>query len=124
MANFFLDNKFLQFHLSHPLMKKIVELKENNYKEAELYNTAPIDFDDAIDSYRKVLEIIGEICGDIIAPNAEGVDEEGAHLVNGEVVYAKGTQENHRVLTEAGVYGIFGDCKIVLKLSTNLPPKN
>ncbi len=106
MANFFLDNEFLQFHLSHPLMKKIVELKENNYKEAEQYDTAPIDFDDAMDSYAKILEIIGEICGDIIAPNAESVDEEGAHLVNGEVVYAKGTQENHRALTDAGVYGI------------------
>ena len=63
MANFFSDNKDLQFHLQHPLMRKIVELKERGFAEKDLYDYAPQDFDDAMDNYRRVLEIAGEVCG-------------------------------------------------------------
>lgn len=73
MANFYTDNPSLKHHLHHPLMKRIVELKERGYADKDTYDYAPIDFEDAMDSYEKVLEIVGEICGEIIAPNAEGV---------------------------------------------------
>ena len=107
MANFFSDNPAFKFHLQHPLMQRIVAMKERDYTEAEQYDTAPLNFEDAIDSYEQVLEIIGEICGEVIAPNAESVDLECPQLVNNEVVYAKGTQENQAALVNAGVYGIF-----------------
>ena len=74
MANFYTDNPDLKHHLSHPLMQKIVELKERNFRDAATYDYAPINFDDAMDSYDKVLEIVGDICGGKIAENAEGVD--------------------------------------------------
>ncbi|MBE0655783.1 MAG: acyl-CoA dehydrogenase family protein [Bacteroidales bacterium] len=106
MANFYNDNKDLSFHLHHPLMKKIVALKENDFADKEKYDFAPVDYEDAMDSYQKTLEIIGEICGDVIAPNAESVDKEGPQLVNNEVVYARGTQENHEVLSKAGLIGM------------------
>ena len=91
MANFFLDNKDLQYHLTHPLMRKIVELKERNFADKDLYDYAPQDFEDAMDSYRRVMEITGEVCGDVIAPNAEEVDKEGPKVVDDHVVYAAGT---------------------------------
>lgn len=106
MANFYTDNLGLKFQLSHPLMKKIVTLKENNFADKDTYDYAPRDFEDAIDSYDKVMEIIGEIAGDVIAPNAENVDHEGPHVENSRIIYAKGTQENHDALVKAGVYGI------------------
>lgn len=106
MANFYNDNNDLKFHLSHPLMKKIVALKENGFEDKDKYDYAPMDFEDAMDSYHKVLEIVGEICGDTIAENAESVDAEGPEVVNGHVNYARGTQENHDVLTKAGVIGM------------------
>jgi len=106
MANFFSDSNYFKFHLRHPLMRRIAAMKENDYKEAEQYDTAPIHFEDAIDSYEQVLDIIGEICGEVIAPNAESVDLEGSKLIDNEVVYAKGTQQNHKTLIDAGVYGI------------------
>ncbi len=106
MENFYNDNKDLKFHLSHPLMKKIVALKENNFEEAAKFDYAPIDFEDAIDSYDKVLEIVGEISGEVIAPNAESVDKEGPQLVDNAVVYARGTKENHEALTKAGLIGM------------------
>ncbi|MCF8225173.1 MAG: acyl-CoA dehydrogenase family protein [Bacteroidales bacterium] len=106
MENFYTDNKDLKFHLNHPLMEKIVALKEDNYKEAEEFDYAPMDFEDAMDSYDKVLEIIGEISGEVIAPNADSVDKEGPSLIDNEVKYAKGTQENHEVLTKAGLIGM------------------
>jgi alkylation response protein AidB-like acyl-CoA dehydrogenase len=106
MANFFTDNKDLKFHLQHPLMKKIVALKEADFADRENFDYAPVDFEDAMDSYVKVLEIVGEICADVIAPNAESVDHEGPKLVNNEVVYAEGTRQNLEVLKKAGLIGM------------------
>lgn len=106
MENFYTDNPHLKFHLQHPLMEKIVRLKENNYSEHEAFDYAPMDFEDAVDSYDKVLEIVGEICGEVIGPNAESVDHEGPQLIDNEVKYARGTQENHDVLTKAGLIGM------------------
>lgn len=106
MANFYNDNPDLRHHLTHPLMRKIVELKERNFSDAEKYDYAPFNFDDAMDSYEKVLEIAGAISGDIVAANAEDVDKEGPHVVDGHVIYAKGTQKNLDALVKAGLMGI------------------
>ena len=106
MANFYNDNKILKFHLNHPLMEKIVALKERNFTESEKFDYAPFDFEDAMDSYDKVLEAIGEICGDIVAPNAESIDVEGPQVIDGHVKYARGTQENLDALIKAGLMGI------------------
>lgn len=106
MANFFLDNKDLQYHLEHPLMRKIVELKERGFAEKDTYDYAPQNFEDAMDSYRKVLAIAGEVCGDVIAPNAESVDHEGSKVVNDHVVYAEGTQRNLDAVVKAGLSGL------------------
>lgn len=106
MANFFTDNEDLLFHLQHPLMKKIVALKERDFQDKDKYDYAPIDFEDAMDSYEKILEIVGEICGEIVAPNAESVDAEGPTIVNNEVVYAAGTKENLDALVKAGLMGM------------------
>ena len=106
MENYFLDNEHLTFQLSHPLMKRIVKMKEKDYTESKQYDYAPLDFEDAVDSYEKVLEVIGEICGETIAPNAESVDVEGVTLSDNVVTYAKGTQQNHEVLKRAGMYGL------------------
>ena len=106
MANFYTDNPDLKHHLSHPLMQKIVELKERNFADADKFDYAPQNFEDAMDSYQKVLEVVGEICGGKIAENAEGVDAQGPHVENGRVVYADGTQENLDLCRKAGLMGM------------------
>jgi len=106
MANFYLDNPSMKHHLHHPLMKRIVELKERNYRDKDTCDYAPIDFEDAMDSYEKVLEIVGEICGDIIAPNAESVDHEGPSVKDGRVTYAAGTKQNLYAVVKAGLMGV------------------
>ena len=106
MANFYTDNSDLKFQLSHPLMRKIVELKEQDFKDSGVYDYAPCNVEDAIDSYDKVMEVMGEICADTIAANAEQVDHDGPVCENGRVTYAAGTAENQRVLTQAGMYGM------------------
>lgn len=106
MANFYTDNPDLKQHLSHPLMKKIVELKERGYADAKEYDDAPIDFEDAMDNYDKVLEIVGDLCGEIIAGNAEDVDHQGPHVENGHVVYADKTKENLEACRKAGLMGM------------------
>ena len=106
MANFYTDTPELKHHLEHPLMKRIVELKERNYADKDKFDYAPVDFEDAMDSYDKVLEIVGEICGDIIAPNAEGVDHDGPVCANGRVTYAPGTAANLEACRKAGLMGM------------------
>lgn len=106
MANFYTDNPDLKLHLAHPLMKKIVELKERNFEDAEKYDYAPINFEDAMDNYDRVLEVVGEICGDVIAPNAEDVDHQGPHVENNRVVYADKTKENLEACRKAGLMGM------------------
>lgn len=106
MANFFDDNKALLFHLNHPLMDKIITLKERDFKDYGKYDYAPKDIEDAKDSYNKVLSLIGEITGEVLAANAESVDKQGVRIEDNAVIYADGTKENHKVLTDAGVYGL------------------
>lgn len=106
MANFYTDNPDLKHHLNHPLMRKIVELKERNYSDAEKFDYAPLNFEDAMDSYDKVLEIVGELCGGLIAENAESVDHQGPHVENGRVIYADGTKENLDACRKAGLMGM------------------
>ena len=106
MANFYTDNPDLKHHLNHPLMQKIVALKERDYTDAEKYDYAPLDFEDAMDSYDKVLEVVGEICGTTIADNAEDVDHQGPKVVDGHVEYADGTKENLEVCRKAGLMGM------------------
>ena len=106
MSNFYTDNSDLKHHLTHPLMQKLVTMRERNFADAEKYDYAPFNYEDAMDSYEKVLEIAGEIAGEIVAPNAEDVDHEGPHVVDGHVVYAQGTQKNLDALVKAGLMGI------------------
>ena len=106
MANFYTDNKELKFHLDHPLMEKIVRLKERNFSEKDQFDFAPMDHEDAMDNFDKVLEVVGEICGDIVAPNAESIDAEGPTVVDGHVVYARGTVQNIEALNKAGLMGM------------------
>jgi alkylation response protein AidB-like acyl-CoA dehydrogenase len=87
-------------------MKRIIELKERNFADAKEYDYAPQDVEDALDSYRRVLEIVGDVCGEVIAPNAEGVDHEGPRVVNDHVEYASGTVRNIEALNEAGLGGM------------------
>jgi hypothetical protein len=106
MANYYKDNKELKFHLTNPLMDKIVKLKEQDFKDAGRFDYAPCTAGDTIDSYDKVMEIMGEICAEVIAPNAEDVDKYGPHHENGRVTYAPGTQKNQEALIQAGLYGM------------------
>jgi len=106
MANYYTDNSELKFHLTHPLMEKIVRLKEREYSFHKEFDFAPMDFEDAVDNYDRVLEVVGEICGNIVADNAESIDAEGPQVVDGHVIYARGTQENIDALNQAGLMGM------------------
>lgn len=106
MDNFYTDTPDFKFHLEHPLVQKIVKLKERNFEESNKYDYAPLNHEDAIDTYDKILDIVGSICSEIIEHNAESVDLEGPHLVNNEVVYAKGTTADYKALYDAGLIGM------------------
>ncbi|MCI6903535.1 MAG: acyl-CoA dehydrogenase family protein, partial [Bacteroidales bacterium] len=106
MANYYSDHPEIEFHLNHPLMKRIVELKEKNYVDAQTYADAPVDYDDAIENYKRTLDIAGDIAANIIEPNSEAVDLEGPHLENGRMKYASKTYENLDATRKAGLWGI------------------
>ena len=106
MANNYTDHPELKFELNHPLMKRIVELKERDFRDKDSYDYAPLDFEDAMDSYDRVLDITGEISGTTIADNAEGVDLEGPHHEGDRVRYASGTADNLDAMVKAGLNGM------------------
>ena len=106
MANSYTDIPEIKFHMEHPMMQRIVELKERNFEDKGKYDYAPEDFEDAMDSYDKVLEIVGDINANVIAPNAEDVDAEGPHCENGRVRYASKTYENLDATRKAGLNGM------------------
>ena len=106
MANYYSDIPELKYHLNNPMMERICQLKERDYRDKDEFDYAPSDFADAMDSYDKVLEITGEITADVIAANAESVDEEGPHCANGRVEYAQGTKQNLETMVKAGLNGM------------------
>ena len=106
MANFYTDHPEIKFELNHPLMKRIVELKEHDYRDKDAYDYAPQNLEDALDNYDRVLDLTGDICANIIAPNAEDVDAEGPHCANGRVEYASKTKENLDATVKAGLNGV------------------
>lgn len=106
MANYYSDHPELKFHLDNPLMKRIVELKERDYTESEKFEDAPVDYEDAIENYDRLLQITGDVAANIIAANAESVDLEGPHLENGRMIYASKTVENMEAATKAGLWGL------------------
>ena len=106
MMNFYLDNPEMKFYLSHPLLKHIVELKERNYADFGKYDYAPENFDDAMDSYERIISLAGDICANVIAPNAEAVDAEGPHVENNRMIYASKTYDNLKACRQAGLHGV------------------
>ena len=107
MANYYSDRKEIKFELENsPLMQRIVELKERSYEDKDQYDEAPQDFADAMDNYERVLDVVGDITANVIAPNAEDVDAEGPHCENGRVRYASKTYENLGSMVQAGMNGM------------------
>jgi len=108
VANFYLDNRDIRFHLqetAHPDMERVVRLVEGDFAEKDRYPHAPEDVQDALDNYSRVLEIVGGIAGDTAAPLARGVDREGAHFEQGEVRYSEGTKKSLHRLGQADLMG-------------------
>ena len=106
MANYYSDHPEIAFHLDHPLMKRIVDLKEKDYEDKDKFEDAPVDYNDAIENYKQLLEITGDIAANIIEPNSEDVDLEGPHLEKGRMIYASKTFENLDATRKAGLHGI------------------
>ncbi len=106
MPNFFLDNPDVQFHFNTLDLKEIVKLAEDDYTQSSRFNYAPVNYDDAMENYRKVLEVVGDLGGNHIAPRASGVDRDGATLTDGHVAYAEGTRKNVEELSQADLMGM------------------
>ena len=106
MANYYTDHPEIGFHLNHPEMKRVVDLREKDYADKDKYDYAPVDFEDAMENYRRVLEITGDVAANVIEPNSESVDLEGPHLENHRMIYASKTVENIEATRRAGLWGV------------------
>ena len=107
MANYYTDHPEIAFHLEHPLMKRLVELREKNYEDAANgIDYAPVDYEDTIENYRRILDITGDVAANVIEPNSESVDLEGPHMENNRMIYASKTVENLEQTRKAGLYGV------------------
>lgn len=87
-------------------MQRIVELKEREYVDKDQFDDAPVNYDDAIENYKRLLDITGDVAANILEPNSESVDLEGPHLEDGRMIYASKTYENLDATRKAGLWGI------------------
>lgn len=104
--NYYTDNPVLKHYLSHPLFRRIVEMRERNFTQADKYDYAPVDFEEAVAGYEHVLTLVGELCAETVAPNATDADRSGSALENGRVKYAPATDANMQAFRQAGLMGI------------------
>ena len=105
MPNFYTENDDILFHMRTMDIDRIIDLREEKFSGKEKSDYAPKNIDDAKDSYHRIMEIVGDISGNFIDPRAAAVDEEGATFKDGEVTYAKGTQESLDVCKQADLMG-------------------
>ena len=106
MANYFLDNSDIQFHFKRMNLQETVAIAEDDYAQSKHYKDAPVNYDDAMENYRKVFEVIGDLSANRIAPRAAEVDHEGVQWHDGEVTYAAGTRKNLEELSKADLMGM------------------
>ncbi len=101
-----IDSKKLQYYLNDPLMKRIVELKERGFEDKDKFDYAPVNHEDAIENFKRIIEITDDVARNVIEPNSESVDLEGPHLENCRMKYASKTYENIEATRKAGLWGI------------------
>ena len=106
MGNFYRDNDDIQFLFKHLDLGEIAAYAEEGYKNAGQFDSAPKDAAEAILNYDMVLDALGKLSADFIAPRSEEVDREGNTLnEDGTVSYAKGIAESLQALSKADVMG-------------------
>ena len=106
MANFYRDNNDIQFLFRHIDLGKLAALCEEDFKFASEFEYAPGTPEEAVLNYDMVLDSLGQLCGDFIAPRAEDVDREGNTLnEDGSVTRAEGIKEAIEKLGQAEVMG-------------------
>ena len=106
MSNFYRDNPDLQSTLRRLDLARVVRLREDGYEQAKDFAYAFKDHEDALDSYERTLDIVGDLAGEYIEPRAEGADRAGSELVQGEVCYAPGIAEGLERLKQADLMGM------------------
>ncbi len=104
-ANFFADNADLQYHLDRLDLEEAVAILEDGYRYHEQYPGAPRSYADAMDNYRRILHVLGDIAANQIAPRAAEADEEGVRIEDGRVRYAAATQDGLELLRQAELMG-------------------
>jgi len=106
MANYFLDNPDIHFHFNRFNLQEIVSIAEDEYAQSKQFRDAPVNYGDAMENYRKVLEVVGDLAANRVAPRAADVDHEGAQWHDGKVTYASGTKKNLEELSKADLMGM------------------
>ncbi len=105
MANFFSDNADIQFYMKHMNFDEVITLVENDFRQKDDYDFAPRNIDEAKENYQLILNSLGEICAEKIAPTASEADEQGAQFWEGNVIYAVETQKAMKLLKESQLMG-------------------
>jgi len=106
MANFYLDNDDIRFLFRHYKLTTLAQIMEGDFSDSGKYKWAPQTPEDAVDNYDRILDMVGQISGDLVAPRAESVDLQGNTLnEDGTVSYAPGMTQNIRDLSQAQLMG-------------------
>ena len=103
--NFYTDNPDLYAQLDRLDLREVVDVLEDGYRYQHGAPGAPRNYADAVDNYRLILTVLGEVCANRIAPRAAEADEEGVRCEDGRVVLPSATREGLALLSQAGLMG-------------------
>jgi alkylation response protein AidB-like acyl-CoA dehydrogenase len=103
VANFYKDNDDLRFYFEQWIdWASLVELIEHGFRQKD----GPRTTEEAVSLYKDVVEMVGEVVAEEIAPRAAAIDREGAHMKDGEAVLPKAMDEIFKRFNELGLHGL------------------
>jgi len=104
MANFYLENPDLRFHLKNAAWDHLAPLLELEFKSDD--PEAPSGIEEYVETNEAILELLGEVVAEELAPYAAEVDQAGCRLIDGVPHYAERTQQQLDKFAELGLMGL------------------
>ena len=107
MGNFYRDNRDIENVIDALDLSEVAALLEEDFRFAQAYDFAPKNAADAIDNYKRAIDVCGDVMANRIAPLAEETDAVGSVLnADGSVTYAPGIKLALELFGKTGLLGV------------------
>ncbi|MCP5497855.1 MAG: acyl-CoA dehydrogenase family protein, partial [Leptospiraceae bacterium] len=112
MANIYEETSDILFQIEHCIdWDKVIPLRERNFVDAKeyektkdgRYENAPTNTEEAIESYKTILEAFGDIISTELLPYTQEIDKKGLTLKDGKVTFPEPMTRFINTLRDSGL---------------------